>query len=319
MGKKHRVWKKEEETKTPVKVYGVAANANTKQWGEDQQKVEKVTCSLIGKPDIFFSLRVKYKIKLLMKEFTTKEWIGYLVGEETKEGDYLMEDLVIPPHEEASYSSATAVPFNIPDGCIGVIHSHHVMRAFHSGTDESHVDRNFPVSITVAKGTEDKLEYSAVSGKTTDCGKYVVVEAEVKYLSPEPDFDEGEWLKAAKENVDKGTKVYGVAATDKTSQPSGQVWQHGYGYAHMQCGYQHGMGQFDRQAIAQQEEKKEGWGDKDKTSTVVSKKMIEKLSKKVFDSCNGLILTRTQLINILEKNPMAYMEEEKMDMGVWSP
>ena len=131
-------------------------------WGSKQRQEEKITCSLVGEPDIMIGLRARKKISLLMEAYQHKEWLGYLVGEKTEDWDFIVHDLVIPPHEEANAGSATAEPFNVPDGCIGVIHSHHGMSAFHSGTDDSHVDRNFPVSITVARGTGDKLEYSAV-------------------------------------------------------------------------------------------------------------------------------------------------------------
>jgi RecG-like helicase len=114
-----------------------------------------------------------------------------------------VEDIAVPPHKESNYASAEAEPFNVPNNCIGVIHSHHTMGAFHSGTDQTHVDRNFPVSITVAKQS-DNLTYDAVSVQTTPCGKTVSLKGEVKYVQPKPTFDEDEWLKVAKENIDKG-------------------------------------------------------------------------------------------------------------------
>jgi len=83
------------------------------------------------------------------------------------------------------------------------------MGAFHSGTDQSYVDKNFPVSITVAKKTQD-LEFDAISYQTTQCGKGTTVTCPVKYVLPEPLFDKGEFLTTAKENIDKGKKFIPV-------------------------------------------------------------------------------------------------------------
>lgn len=311
MGNKHRKKWKQEEKPLVTKVYD---GKTDKKWGEEQRKEDSVTCSLVKEPTILLSLRAKYKIKLLMAEYTSKEWIGYLQGEEYDDGDILVSDLLIPPHEESSYTEAVAEPFNQPGDCIGVIHSHHGMRAFHSGTDQSHVDRNFPISITVARETgtsasEGKLEFDAVSSKTTPCGKFLMVKATVMYLNPEPDFDEKAWLEEAKTNVAKGNKVYGCAKTGQGSNPA---------YPYNCYGQQ---AAFDRQAIAKKES--EGWGDKDKVPILVTKKMIDALSKRIFDQCNGLVLTRVQLAKILEEHPTAHIDgdfnSDDIFTDKWSP
>ncbi len=172
-----------------------------------------VQCSLCKAPNIYMEPIPADKIRLLMEEYIHTEWIGYLVGRENKDsGDIFVEDIVIPPHEEASGASCLAEPFHIPKtGCVGVIHSHHTMGAFHSGQDDHTVDRNFNISITVAKKSAN-LEWDAISHVTTLCGKHSLLKCSVKYVQLKPLFDREKWLEQAKENIDKGTtkvvKVY---------------------------------------------------------------------------------------------------------------
>lgn len=176
-------------------------------WRVKKPSENSVKCSLIKEPIIFIEPMPRQKIELLMNKYTNKEWLGYLVGHLSELENYFVEDLVIPPHTESFYASAEVEPFHIPDKCIGVIHSHHSMGAFHSGTDDTHVDRNFPVSITVAFGEKGSgLTYDAVSHQTTQCGKETTSKGVVKYVAPTPTFDTEAFLKEAEENVDKGKK-----------------------------------------------------------------------------------------------------------------
>jgi hypothetical protein len=173
------------------------------KWKVKEQ--EEITCSLVEKPRIILNIRVQYKIELLMKEYTNQEWMGYLTGNISKNTLYA-KDLVIPPHAEASGASAEAEPFHVPDNCLGVIHSHHGMGAFHSGTDKDYVDKNYPVSITVARnGT---FTYDAVSVAKTPCGKTVYSPCTVLLERVKPDFNAEEWMKEAKDNIEKNKKFY---------------------------------------------------------------------------------------------------------------
>lgn len=167
-----------------------------------------VQCSLISEPTIFIEQIPRHKIELLMTKYPSQEWLGYLVGKQSEKGNYFVEDLVIPPHKEAYGACAEAEPFYIPDKCIGVIHSHHSMGAFHSQTDKDYVDKNFPVSITVAK--QGNISYDAVSYQTTECGRETTSKGTVKYVAPAPSFDTTTFMKEAVGNIDKGKKVYGV-------------------------------------------------------------------------------------------------------------
>jgi hypothetical protein len=190
-------------------------------WGKVKELEEKVTCSEVKAPDIYIEPIPRQKIAYLMEEYPTQEWLAYLVGKESDHNNFFVEDILIPPHTEASYASAEAEPFHIPENCIGVIHSHHRMGAFHSGTDQSHVDRNFPISITIAfgNGRDDSFTFDAVSHQRTPCGKPITLPCTVKYVQPPPSFDKDKFLKEAKANIDKGNRVKSLA-----------VYYPGYGY-----------------------------------------------------------------------------------------
>ena len=167
-----------------------------------------IVCSLVESPDIFLEVLAKQKIQVLMEEYKSQEWLAYLVGKETEMGDYMVMDISVPPHASAYGASAEAEPFYQPKDCIGVIHSHHSMGAFHSGTDQSYVDKNFPVSVTVARGQNNQLAFDAVHYTKTSCSRFINIKCQVKYLQPKLLFDRAKFLEAAKRNIDKGKRVY---------------------------------------------------------------------------------------------------------------
>ena len=163
---------------------------------------ELVTCSLVKDFELFIEPVPRQKIELLMRKYTNREWLGYIVGVE-RTGTYFMEDLIIPPHKLSSGAMAEAEPFNIPEKCIGFIHSHHSMGAFHSSVDDDYVDRNYPISVTVSMNS-NKLDFSLVSFTKTPCGNKTV---KVKWGCPicqtKPLFRGMNGLKSCT-NIDKG-------------------------------------------------------------------------------------------------------------------
>ncbi len=161
-----------------------------------------IECSLIKQKTVFIESVPREKIELLMDAYPHQEWLAYLVGIE-KEDCFFVEDISVPPHASVGSAYAEAVPFHQPKGCLGVIHSHNTMGAFHSGTDHDHVDKNFPVSITVAKRTAN-LEFDTVTYHITPCGKKTMGKALVKYVKPKPTFDVGDFMTKAQANIDKG-------------------------------------------------------------------------------------------------------------------
>lgn len=167
----------------------------------------QIQCSLCKSPTVYLEPIPRQKIELLMEEYKNQEWLGYLVGRISEKEKIFVEDLVIPPHKEAYSASAEALPFYIPDKCVGVIHSHHTLGAFHSSTDQAYIDRNFPVSITVAR-REQALEFDAVSYQITPCGKAMTGKSTIKYVQLPLLFDGKTFLEEAKRNIDKGKRVF---------------------------------------------------------------------------------------------------------------
>ncbi len=166
-----------------------------------------VQCSLMKSPVTYLETTARQKIQILMNEYLHTEWLAYLRGRISDKGNVFVEDISIPPHKDASGASAEAEPFHIPKDCVGVIHSHHSMGAFHSGTDQNYVDKNFPISITVSRNN-DGLVYDAVSYAKTSCGQPILLKSDVKYVQPQPLFNKDKFLKRAKDNIDKGERVY---------------------------------------------------------------------------------------------------------------
>jgi hypothetical protein len=171
--------------------------------GGNKATHESVTCSLCKSPVLYVEAVPRQKMELLMEEYKHQEWLAYMVGKQQEEV-FCVEDIVVPPHARVTAASAEAEPFHVPDNCLGVIHSHHNMGAFHSGTDHDYVDQNYPISATVANGKDGQVEWDAVSFGQTPCGKQVELKATVKYVKPKPLFNAKAFLKDAKANIAKG-------------------------------------------------------------------------------------------------------------------
>ena len=167
-----------------------------------RETVKGLRCSLVEIDKVHVEPIPREKIELLMKEYPHQEWMAYLVGEK-KENSYRVKDIAVPPHAYAGAGSAEAEPFSQPEGCVGVIHSHHGMGAFHSGTDHNHVDRNYPISVTVARKARE-LEWDVATFAVTPCGKALEGKSEISFLNPKPLFNHKAFLDEAKANIRKG-------------------------------------------------------------------------------------------------------------------
>lgn len=175
-------------------------------WGKPV--TSEVICSEVKPPDVWLGKMPEQKIECLMSEYKSQEWFAYLIG--IQEEDIVITDICVPPHKSVSGGSAEAKPFNAPKDCVGVIHSHHSMGAFHSGTDHDYVDRNYPVSTTVAHGKNGGLEYDTVGYVKTPCGKHTVVKCKLMFTPPKLLFDKEKFLEEAKANIDMGRNLVNV-------------------------------------------------------------------------------------------------------------
>lgn len=129
---------------------------------------------------IEFCLLARQKINKLKAYYPRLEWLAYLVGVVDRENNKVtVEDLVIPDSQQVTTASVYNVEYGwgvLPDGkqIIGVIHSHHAMGAFFSGTDDAYINQNHDVSIVVAtaKGREIKSQVRV----KVPCGSYILAE-----------------------------------------------------------------------------------------------------------------------------------------------
>lgn len=151
------------------------------------------SCGRIEAGRVLFAIPVLLKIKTLFDKYTEAglEFTVYLIGQKQKEGnDYIVEDIYIPKQEVTSVD-ATIDDHYFPPRVIGILHSHHTMGAFFSGTDEKYVNNNYySVSIVIAKSKQDPkqqlgfFDYKAIAWYDTPCGGKVRKEVEIGILTP---------------------------------------------------------------------------------------------------------------------------------------
>lgn len=133
---------------------------------------------------VFIKPTVKRKIDILMDKYKSREWLAYLIGK-----DFIIEDMVFPK-QVATAGSVNDIEFpsDIKDKIIGVIHSHHTMGSFFSGTDHEYINGNHDISIVVS--------HQAIAGQvrwTTPCGGKMKVNAKVRIHLPH-NFDETSFI-----------------------------------------------------------------------------------------------------------------------------
>lgn len=145
---------------------------NADSWDNTNEELKVVsTCGRRppGPMNIIFSRIVKAKINILMRKYPSCEWLAYLVGDENTR---YVRDLFVPTQTATPGAINSVGPK--PAGVIGVIHSHHHMGAFFSGTDDAYINQNNDISIVIAhKGIKAQVRW------TTPCGYKVVSEGAV--------------------------------------------------------------------------------------------------------------------------------------------
>ncbi len=137
------------------------------------------TCGHMNVPkySVTFEMMANEKIKQLQKYYPSLEWLAYLVGKvDHVKHTVLVEDLVIPDSQRVTGGNVYDVEYGWNEGksIIGVIHSHHSMGAFFSGTDDAYINQNHDVSIVVSTNQSSPIK-GQVRMKTR-CGAYVLAE-----------------------------------------------------------------------------------------------------------------------------------------------
>lgn len=127
-----------------------------------------------GPMNIILSRITKTKIDILMKKYQNTEWLAYLIGDENTR---YVNDIFVPTQVASTASISSVGPK--PAGVIGVIHSHHHMGAFFSGTDDAYINQNNDISIVIAhKGIKAQVRWVTPCGYKVICDGTVVIEKE---------------------------------------------------------------------------------------------------------------------------------------------
>ena len=166
---------------------------------------QNIQCSFIQKPVIHLMQTVQAKLEALMNQYPHREWCSYLVGDKVNDG-WIIQDLVVPPHEASEGGYCLAEPFHEPPACIGFLHSHHSIGAFHSGQDAHTVDKNYTISITVAKRAgQTQIEYAPLVNMETPCHQHYQSIAIISLVVTSVPLSQ-DWLTKAIANIDKPHK-----------------------------------------------------------------------------------------------------------------
>ena len=138
----------------------------------------------------------KEKIEALMEEYTSIEWLAYLLGKFDENIE--VTDIFIPEQEisTASVDNVVCKEFNdLP--VIGVIHSHHSMGNSFSHTDDKYINQNHDISLCISKdGINGHVRWE------TPCGSYKIVDSIVK-VKTESVLNKKDFINNAKEKIKK--------------------------------------------------------------------------------------------------------------------
>jgi len=173
---------------TIKKSVSIAKKEEDTSWNNESLK-EINCCALL--PEIYASMNADTFIKMhsLMNKMGSKEWLAYLIGErkektEENELEIYIKDLYLPK-QYATSSSVDVLDSKRPEGYVGVIHSHHSMSKFFSGTDNEYINSNHDLSIVVAKdGMKGQYRFFPPCSKN---GHYFTLDIEIYIDYPDVD------------------------------------------------------------------------------------------------------------------------------------
>ena len=163
----------------------------------------------VPKYKVEFEVLADEKIKKLQDYYPTLEWLAYLEGEVNHEQKHvLVTDIIIPDSQEVTGVNVYNVEYGWSDGrkIIGVIHSHHTMGAFFSGTDDAYINQNHDVSIVVSTNPSSPIK-GQVRMKTL-CGSYILAEDLTFSVKHKKVLDEDAFEKEFTSKINSNRPVY---------------------------------------------------------------------------------------------------------------
>jgi hypothetical protein len=178
----------------PVTEATTTSSESEEYWTTEVKILESCSEAPSSVPVILKPL-VKLKMDELMKIFTNIEWLGYFTGVNGN-NKFVIDDIIIP-EQTVTGTSVTNVKYSVPEGkeIIGVVHSHHNMGSFFSGTDREFINSNHNLSIVVS--------HSSMKGQVrwkAKCGGYKIVDANIS-IDYGIDFDLEEFKKDVLDKV----------------------------------------------------------------------------------------------------------------------
>lgn len=160
---------------------------------------------------IWLKMKVKRKIDILMDKYKSREWLAYLLGK-----DNIVDDIYFPK-QNATAGTVDNIELPAEIKVMGVIHSHHGMGTFFSGTDDSFINGNHDISIVVAhNGFKGTVRWK------TPCGCLKEVDAKIK-LYVKTSFNEDEFIKDVEEKM-----KYEVPVVNYPRYGNGYYYAEGY-------------------------------------------------------------------------------------------
>lgn len=179
--------KSKDDKKKSKTVYSYSKD---KSWDMETETIEQ--CPYMENDQkVIIETNAKHKIEAMMDVMGSDEWIGLLKGVKD-EDKMIVKDLHIPK-QKVSSARAKKTDKVEPKETIGVIHSHHDMGSFFSGTDEENVNQNYNLSLVI----DSDFEFEGMARIRTECNKIGRVGVDIEV---EDEYDiEKEWAKKVKE------------------------------------------------------------------------------------------------------------------------
>lgn len=178
-------------------------------WNTKKEEVKEIcNCDMVQeRVTVSLSTQVIQKINLLMDKMGHLEWLAYLIGE-----GFYVKDIVIP---KQTVSSGFVDNIHLDDygfyPIIGVLHSHHDMGSFFSGTDDEWINSNHNISIVVTRNKRNKssLEFGATCRIKTPCGSFKRYDKNHVDVVPAKDyiFDHKDFVRRIEENIVEQTFI----------------------------------------------------------------------------------------------------------------
>lgn len=174
------------------------------------------------------------------------EWLVILTGQRLAGGlDLLVTGCQVPQEQLRSTGDVDLPEIELPDDCVGVLHSHHSMGAFFSSTDETKLNPRFPMSIVISTPKSGVLEdvhrgfsYLAEGRVQLPCGalgiiRYeLIIEPLAAEPEPPPQFEANlsasledcarDWINESERHLVRGASCELVSREE--TEPKPKVW-----------------------------------------------------------------------------------------------